>query len=89
MILDDLLAIAEIQTKDEKAQAIDDIVRNGWGQILKMIFDDMVTFNVAVVRLPELYIHNKNLETPSNQDLESLLEKMANSTLTGNNALNA
>lgn len=89
MILDDLIDIAELQTKDEKAKAIDDIVRSGGGQILKMIFDDMVTFNVAVVRLPELYIHNTSLETPSNQDLESLLEKMAHSTLTGNNALNA
>jgi len=89
MILDNLLDIIDLQTKAEKAEAIDDIVRIGGGNILKMIFDEMVSFNVAVVRLKELYTHIPGLDTPSNKELEALLEKLANKTLTGNNALNA
>ena len=89
MILDDLIAIGNEQTKADKAELIDEIIAKGGGKIIKMIFDDMIKFNMAVVRLPELRFYNKELETPSNEDLEQLLEKIANRALTGNAALNS
>jgi ATP-dependent DNA ligase len=89
MIIDDLYDIADAPTKTDKAMLIDNCVTNGCGRILKMIFDPMVTFLVSVVRLPELRLYDSTLETPSNEELESLLEKLANRTLTGNAAINA
>ena len=87
MILDDLLKVAEAPTKAEKADLIDEIVAKGGATILKMIFDDMFKFNIAVVRLPDFRFYNPELEVPENQELEDLLEKLASRKLTGNNAL--
>ena len=89
MILDDLIAVGEEQTKDDKAELIDKIIAGGGGKIIKMIFDDMIKFNIAVVRIRELHTDTKYFDTPSDLDLEQLLEKIVSRKLTGNNAVNA
>ena len=89
MIIDDFLNIADLPTKEEKAIEIDYLITKGNEKIIKMIFDDMITFNVAVVRLPELRLNIPLVIIPTNQELEDLLEKLANKTLTGNAALTA
>ena len=89
MILDDLLTVLDAPTKDEKAALIDQFIANGCGNIIKMIFNDLVKFNVAVVRLPDMRLYNKELGEPSNEDIEGLLEKLASRKLTGNHALAA
>lgn len=89
MIIDDLLAVLDVTTKAEKAELINDIIAKGGGKTIKMIFDDMVKFNVAVVRLPELRLYNPELTIPLDEELENLLEKLADRRLTGNHALMA
>lgn len=90
MILNDLIDIIDIETKNEKAEAIDKIATTGGEKILKFIFDDMVKFNIAVVRLPSLRFYNpNNNQPPTNQELELLLTRILNKELSGNAALAA
>ncbi len=89
MLLDDLLKVAEAPTKAEKADLIDEIIQHGGGNIIKMIFDDMVTFSVAVEKVRDLRIQRAMYDPPSNEDLEQLLEKLSTRKLTGGNAINA
>ena len=88
MILDDLLAICDAETKVEKAQMVDTICSNGGENIIKFIFDDMIKFNIAAVRLPELRLFNPNSEPPTTEELENLLQRLINKSISGNTAVN-